>query len=367
MSILPQLFVVGDVELKHGSLIQAPEFCVNSISVAGKENKKCKDYYRHLMENGNRISICPYGFNSYILRNEFGQVESIFSCFRLHNKYDKKTNKYLQKNERNIVISDTELEKFLEAHKEFEEALRLKEIYYEYLIGITHDIRKYNSDIKSSSDEINRRTENPTKKKSEDTITDINNYAKDIWAWSSFISTRLESINYIDQGLVECNTSFLSCNFFKTFDKLRKCMNHKRNTKHINIESNKLCDSIRGRTNIDNIAAILIENAHKYSLENSIIDVNIDDTKEYQKITVSNIGPRLYENEIASIRQRNKRGSNAEKVAKGTGIGLYTVDQICKENGFQMNINSDNVVQQRHANIDYTKFEIEIVMPKKIR
>jgi len=77
----------------------------------------------------------------------------------------------------------------------------------------------------------------------------------------------------------------------------------------------------------------LIDNACKYSNPDSTVAVELDLTKGYCDVRVSNEGNSIRPEEQERIFDRFFRGSEAEHVAPGTGLGLYVARKIARAHG----------------------------------
>ncbi len=83
----------------------------------------------------------------------------------------------------------------------------------------------------------------------------------------------------------------------------------------------------------------IIDNAVKYSLENSEIIVAVRDYDMYVRIDVSDQGEPIPEEELTNIWKRFYRGKNAEPNS-GAGIGLYLTSVILNTEGSRVTAKS---------------------------
>ncbi len=86
----------------------------------------------------------------------------------------------------------------------------------------------------------------------------------------------------------------------------------------------------------------LIENAIKYSPDNSVVEliINVENNKTY--VSVADTGAGVPDNEKQKVFEKFYRIGNEEtRSAKGTGLGLYIVKNLCALHNIQIKV-SDN-------------------------
>ena len=337
-TLLP-IYKNGIGELTNGLLIKVPEYCIC------KKNKKCERFYRDLFEKGEEgLFICPYGFNTYVL-NRNSNID-IFTAFRIKDKYNKKkVDSKINKNDDNKIITYDELIDYINKFKEYEE-LQENYIYLNKFINDTvHDIRKFNATIKTKGEIIINKSNKKSKKDSY-----INEKARSIWAMSSYISSRLNIYNYLYSNQPMRSGIPYEYNFFKTFDKIRKCLKEEAAKKQITIElsCNVSCSNINAYDSIELLPFLIIDNAIKYTSKGEKIQISITENKNEQIIKIQAIGAKIEKDEIDKIFIREYRGKNAKKYFNdGSGIGLYLAKEICEANNLSINIESISLNDSR--------------------
>lgn len=101
-----------------------------------------------------------------------------------------------------------------------------------------------------------------------------------------------------------------------------------------------------------------IDNAIKYSPDNERIVVSFCDNSDYLLFKVCSLGPKIENDERKAIFEFSKRGTNAEKIASGSGLGLYLCNLVAKEHLFtRINFNQ---TESHISNFYSTVFSIEI-------
>lgn len=110
----------------------------------------------------------------------------------------------------------------------------------------------------------------------------------------------------------------------------------KANEKKIDIELEEFSD-IRLRHDVKWTAeafANVIENAVKYSPEDSCVKIRVEPYVSYVAVEVEDEGIGVEKKEYSDIFKRFYRGKEAEKrVREGAGVGLYLVRKILEEQG----------------------------------
>lgn len=101
---------------------------------------------------------------------------------------------------------------------------------------------------------------------------------------------------------------------------------------------------------------IVLENAVKYSIPDSNIDVTFNEDNQQTIICISNICEKIDEDANYLIKNGN-RGSNAlKKGTLGNGIGLSLVDELLKQTHAEMKIRITDI------NNELSKFRVNIIL-----
>ncbi|EOU1698113.1 sensor histidine kinase [Clostridium perfringens] len=351
-SFLP-IYKSGMDEIQDGCVIKLPEFCK-------KKSSKCENFYRSIFDKEG-LNVCPYGFNTYI--NVYKGEKDIFTGFRVKGEFDaKKTNPKIDLKDKNRIITYDEM---LEYIKYYQEHLELKkENYYlkESMSNIIHDVKEYNGNIKNKSEFIMNK--GSSKKKEREKVV---NKGKGIWAMSQLISTRLKSYDYLYSNFPYKNGSKIEFNFYRNFDKIRRCFEDeaKQNNKKIEVSSRENCSEVYLYDSVEYMPFLIIENALKYSMNNSTIEVEIIDKSEEQIIIVKSEGILVEDSELDSLFKRGYRGKLAKEYKqKGNGIGLYLVNEICKANDIDIKIETERCHKKNSQGVDLGFFKVILCINK---
>lgn len=334
----------GIGEMVDGLMIHMPQYCKE------KKNETCENFYEDIFDAEEGLHTCPYGFNTYVCKHQ--DNIDIFTGFRVENKYDtKKANKKINKNDLNRIITYEQMVKFIDKYKEYLE-LNNKHMYLEKFIENTiHDIRKFNANIKSKGTLISNKSKTGSKMAA---------YGRNVWAMSSYISTRLDIYNYLYLKHSFKIGEMYEFNFYKTFDKIRMCLQEeakkKKNTIKISCQGN--CKDIKAYSSIELLPFLIIDNAIKYTSPGEDICINIIQSDTTQIIKIQAVGSKIEEDESENIFKREYRGKNAKKYCNdGSGIGLYLAKRICDANNINIKVNNTNN-QIKTKKIDEGLFEM---------
>ena len=116
--------------------------------------------------------------------------------------------------------------------------------------------------------------------------------------------------------------------------------------KHTVVLENELAEPVNLRINpkaLSNVLQNLASNAVEYSPSDTAVVVTLKKMKEFLKISISNEGPAIPEDEQPYIFEKFYRGASAKKMkAGGTGLGLYIGKAIVENIGGKIGFESKN-------------------------
>lgn len=350
------IYKCGIDELVDGTIIKLTEFCKKN------KNEKCENFYKDIF-NKEGIHVCPYGFNSFVSVNE--KEIDIFTGLRVKDRFNiKKVNLKLKKSDNNKVITYEEMKSYVENYKLISTLKNEKNYLGEFIGNTIHDVRKFNANIKARSEIISNKK--GCRKKD---MESIKKYGENIWAMSQLISTRLSEYDYLyAEAPLQCGSKY-DFNFFTTFDKIRRCMidEAKRENKEIRVRANGNCSAIQAYDSIKYMPFLLIDNALKYSFNDTIIEVEIKDEDNKQTIEIKSTGVFVEDSEIENLFMRGYRGKNSSEFTEsGSGIGLYLVKEICNANNIKIEIKTKKTlnITQRKREIDEGIFNVILCVEK---
>lgn len=197
-----------------------------------------------------------------------------------------------------------------------------------FLLSVTHEFKSPLAGIKLALETLKKRKLNPeqTFQITESALTETNRLGRLV---ENLLNATSIEHNYMPV-MRETNIDFI-------LDAIKKRnLVHKDRVEYVNLNHS----SNHFRIDIDGIVLIgdnLIENACKYSKENVILNMWLENN--YCHIQVVDKGIGIPTNEHKNITKRFYRiGSEETRKSKGTGIGLYIVKKVIVANKGQLSI-----------------------------
>ncbi len=350
LNLLP-IYRNGLGEITSGIDVVVPKFCRGKC----ESNKKCKQHYEQMEKAQEGIYECPYGFLTCVF--SICDDDYIFTCLKITDKYDKKKLNPKIKNEYGNYreISKAQLDKYIEAYKDFYDNQRKYEEYRAFVEDIFHDIRKFNRDIKYKNNKIYRISQQGKKYK------DLLEASKNIQAMCWFMSIRLNNHDFTyNMELLEKDVKS-TYNIHKIVYKVKECIKEKAKEKDVKIKLNSEQDirDIKAYDCIELLPYLLLDNAIKYSVNDSEIIVEIEEKAGKQHVHIESLGPISEKEEQKKLFEQSFRGKYSKKLAPGMGIGLYTAKGICDLNGIEIKIESNEKVEVTRNDVPYSKFNVD--------
>jgi signal transduction histidine kinase len=108
----------------------------------------------------------------------------------------------------------------------------------------------------------------------------------------------------------------------------------------ITIENGQVCTVLGDADRLERVVQNLVSNAVKYSPPNTQVTVRIEKKEPFALLAVHDQGRGISEEDQKILFQPFGRGRSAERLAEGTGMGLYVVKQIIEAHGGQITVQS---------------------------
>lgn len=111
---------------------------------------------------------------------------------------------------------------------------------------------------------------------------------------------------------------------------------------------------------------LLLENAVKFSLEGSVVDVCFVEKEQELTITVGNNGPMTRKQHTQLCRDR-ERGENSDIAGvQGSGIGLFTCDRIASRCGIAFKVEPSKEKSITVDGVPYAHFNVSLNFPNAL-
>lgn len=340
-------YVGSEEKLVRGRLFTIPHLCNKVFGEA------CKNHYKELLvKNAEGGRVSPFGFYSYKANLENGDL--IATCLNVKGLSDQSKIKGIRLNykedfipqifKQNFDSSILNEKEFL--NKESKINSRLREIDKEkkelkdsrFIVkDLVHEARQVNTVFKAQTETILSilDKDNYAFNKS-----NISNHIKKLNSLSEIFSSKMDHFDFVYNPGGFTNRNYMGV--YKKFDKVRRVYEDearkKGNTITVKGQSYK---SIYAYDYFDLVPFILLENAIKYSKNNTEILFNFHEGTDELTITVSNKSDDLPDDDLERLFDLEYRGTNSHEVS-GTGRGLATVKSICEIHSIEVQANTVN-------------------------
>lgn len=361
MNLIPT--ISSDGKLSDGKYIKALPFCK-----ANHKSKKCSDFYKKLYEiKCSGFYTCPYGLSCYLMILESG-APLAFTGIKERTSYDKNKAKIPNQQTEGVynpVLQEAQVMDLIDATLSIElksDSIRERE---SAVAGISHEVKKLNSQIKERSDLIlqaYRLIDDDVALSNED-LKKLRADIRTIFVSSSMIESRYELYDYEKNPDALSQGRSFHCNIYKKFDKIKRIFqNYLKKGIPINITGSSY-DHIKAYSSFELIPLLLIENAIKYSYQGNSVDINfVQHSDSSLEITIDSYSPYCSADELSYIFDKGFRGKNAKKVSSdGSGIGLYFVKLLCDLHGVEITAFSNSNKVTAINNVAYAPFRIKLV------
>lgn len=317
-------------KVENGILNKLNKFCTEKIS-----SPLCKKFYNDAREKNDGILTCPYGFNC------IKKCNNIYNCILIKENYnnskmkmkkDIKQQIFFEKDIFDLIKIDEENEK---NHDDFEQL-------FKSMNDFLHDVTKVNKMIETKSHSIS---------KADLTKRDAAQL-ESIYHLSDFITKRIELYRFTSNPAIISTGRKRQRNAYQLWDIYRHIFNDIGRESNIVIdmkiynmsheEENDKKTIFEANDSITVLPYLLIDNAVKYSENNSVIKVRFfQDNNILKKITISSRPSYVIVDDSKLFFERGYRSLNNTSKSSGSGLGLNIVKQICDYNNIKIEIDID--------------------------
>lgn len=306
------------------------DFCINK-----KGSSKCKNFYKKILLEDDGIYQCPFGFNCV------KKGKKIYNCILLKENYNNKK----MKNKKGIeqkLFTNEEIEKLIKIDDENNHHINNAELLYKCMSDFLHDITKVNKMIDNYSKSISKK--NMTKKDA--------SKLESIYHLSDFITKRIELYRVTSNSEIIRTGKKRERNAYQLWDIYRHVFKDFCQERKLSISMEIYSNNGSKETNkntkffandsITILPYLLIDNAVKYSKEDSVIKISFYQSNgTLTRITITSISSYQIKEDYKLFFKRGYRSINNTSKSSGSGLGLDIVKQICDYNDIEVKIDID--------------------------
>ncbi len=314
------------LDITSSSLQALTKFC---HAKRNETNSQCEFFYQKCfseLNDTNRSFIkCPYGLHCVGLI-KWTQQDRIASGFLFEADS--------HQHQLNGAIDTSTKEQVLELLSGYDKiADELYQQSYRYLEAAIHDVRHLNADVTAHAERLlsnlgYAETAEWDKAKLNSQETDKRTLS--IYCASRDISAAL-SMHEIAIDPRRASGDVAPTNIHKIFYRQKQVNLEKLEKKKLTVQLENTSITKGLTRSFQLIPIILLNNAIKYSENNSTIQIKFQATGNIFRIIFTNYGPIVRANELLRVFQKNYRGSNRSGVS-GHGIGLWLASLIVHAN-----------------------------------
>lgn len=330
-----------------GIYLKLPEFCCKKFLTS------CKDFYRRIETVG--FHRCPYGYavRSFLQNGRMSFYVGLNVPEVVDRKKLKKGERFPEQSQSAELVNALvhQNSRYQTVRSDFGELRRDRQIYADTI----HEVRNFNASIKAACESHNFDAGPILSEKAQAIV--LNNLAL-----SQMITSRLEyQIFLVNPSQAKKE----KINFYKKVDKVVKSSVPEGKKKSVSIVfTGSSFSEIEGYPFVDQIPAVLVQNAVKYSVPNSIVKVDINESFQNIVLKVENTGPTIYEDEKLNIYSKGYRGKEGKKFTEGTGVGLWFLSKILKAHDASIDLKLSTLIEEEIQKISVITFEVKIPKPR---
>lgn len=302
-------------------LTETPYVCQKCIN---EKNKKCQNFYENICtdEKGKGVYVCPYGLCAYKTSN------AIYTCLNIVGKADltklvPNLKRYKQDPKQFTQYSLSQIVKIVDAFEKVDYETQVRRVTIHDIKNATKHFIDLVEDVKNDEEVIKIAESN------DKLFSSVEGY--------SLIQYRLayhdKLLNYEDNVV-----DMAYINFHQAIKKLSKILMYRGIKKGVEIDfhgfwKKRFC----ANKDLYIMYFILIENALKFALENTKVNINFSATLEKElKVSISNECYQIESDEIENIFTSGFRSKSAVQNSKGSGLGLTVAKKIADASNVQL-------------------------------
>lgn len=332
--------------------------------------KSCS--YNHCQYQDTKLHTCPRGLSyrwvnknlmigGVIVRNQTPIGYSVSSTLRKTNKKNIVSKEDIDKAIENILsienlyaaLEKETIERIIkEKTKEILNSREIKDTITNSIQEYTrsmHDVKQFISTVIQNIHCIMQKYNKST---DDDNVEAASHYEKAIYYSCKMMEAKIQTLSYINNINKISDTEFSYTEIHKLILKIVKIYKSLFDERNIHIAISNSFFKIYTHFNaISIIPHAIIDNALKYSPENSTFNISFDEDEHNIIIRFESLGPKILSDEKNKIFEPAVRGKYAQKVShEGLGFGLYAAALIADK------LNSSIAVEQFEEDIIHKNY-----------
>ena len=354
MSLLP--YLDSNKKIIDGSYIKALSFCKENC-----QSDKCKNFYESLViQQKEGFYKCPFGLS--VCYKKMNDEHKIFVSFRENSTYTKKNRRFLQETVYNPALTKDQIENLINTSLNVDISDKQAKDTQNSVDSMVHELRKLNAQIKEHCDSLfsSYGDKDDLYQLSPDEYTKLFDRIKTLYVISTMINTRYSLYSYENNPDVLTLSSPINTNIYKKFDKCRKVLkNYQKKNIFISFTGTSY-KFFKAYPSFEMIPFLLLENAAKYSQNNTEVNVSFLPDQSSLLIKIESFSPYCSREELNKISERGFRGKNAGRTNDGSGIGLYFVKILCELHDITLSFDSDSNNIKTVNGVPYSLFTVTL-------
>ena len=341
--------------ISNGTFYDSPSLKQNKTCSEKCKEKDCLDLFE---QNESSKYLCSKSYDNYLLIIENFKV--------VINGLILETNNSIPSGRKEVrkqwIIAEKELDLFVSRIELIEENIKRQVLEStERNFSIFHDFKTSMSIFFNCTQDIISKLPGDT---FEEKLEHGEKQHRDLYNSLELITSQLRMIDVIlNPKSIEFGVK-KRVNLYRLFEKIKILFSHlsdKKQAINVNIESESYVDDCLCYESIEFIPLILLDNALKYSVKDSNIEIKFEQNHRTLKVIVKNIGPLVSDENTEKIFSKFFRDESAQNFSKeGIGMGLWIAQQILKSHNSKLHYFKDPK-EKRAIGLNIFEFDIQTV------
>lgn len=310
---------------------ETPYICQKNME---EKNKKCLNFYENLCATDKEQGVfgCPYGLCAIKTEN------AIYTCMNIVDKTDltklvPNLSRYKQKSKQFTQYSLSQVIKIIDAYERMNHETQVRRVTIHDIKNATKHFMDLVEEVKSDKEVVKIAESN------DKLFSSVEGY--------SLIQYRLA---YHDKllGYEDNSIDMAYINFHQAIKKLSMILMYRGLKKGVSIEFHgQFKRSFLANRELYLMYFILIENALKFALENTKVDIKFSTNEENElRIEICNECYMVDKEEEDNLFVSGYRGKSAMKITKGSGLGLALAKKIADASNVQLSCRYNSITDE---------------------